>query len=415
MAKIFTALKSRLEGQNAKWLVLLIDLFMTGLSFVLSVAIVWQSNWRIGLKQTSLLMAVGGLTYGIFYLVFKPYRGIIRYVGLQDVTKIMQATFVSLLIFIFAIYVIDISFPKQHVIFVALHFLLTTNFLIFYRILYKKIYARSTEFSEDGKNYLIYGTEAAGKITAVALQAQGSKVVAFIEETSISKERRIEGIEVLPPSRITNDFLLKENVEEILISTQDIQIAELKTLVQKFEGLAVKLKLVPLLNDWIDDRLEATQIQEVHIEELLGRDIQLLEKDSLYEEVENKVVLVTGASGTTGWDMISHLIHYPFKKAILVDSDSSAMRELEQDCVELFGDKEADVEFLVADIEEKDVVDRIYNRFRPDLVYHAAAYNKMSMGDRPYGGIAVNIKGTNQLLALANRYGVEKLVMVEID
>lgn len=414
----FTILKERLQKQIPRWIVLLIDVHFSILSFVLSLAIVWQTEWRIELENSILIIGVGSLIYLISFLIFKPYAGIVRHTGIEDIIKILQATSVAFLFSIVAKYFLGIHYPEKSLTLLVLHFLFVSNIMIFSRILYKHIYSVLMKFDRSKKNFLIYGAGASGVLTCFALQTDEeneNKVVAFVDDNPKLHGNFVKGLNVMSPTEITKEWLAKENVDEIIISIQNIRLAKLNEIVQRFGKWPVKIKLVPLLKDWIDNKLEATQIQEVHIDDLLGRNPINLKEESIRNEVEGKVVLVTGAAGFNGIEFSENLLQYSFKKLILVDQMESALHELEQIWLNKNLLHNIDVEFINADILDDVIVDSVYNRFRPDLVYHANAYKKeLSVEEKPYEVIRANSKGTKHLLAAANRYGAEKVVIVLI-
>jgi len=415
---IFTALKNRLQNQTPRWFVFLIDIHFTAFSFILSLAIVWQSDWGVGLRSSAIVLSVVTLTYALSFLIFKSYSAIIRHTGLRDIVNVLKATSTALALLLIVLYFIHIPYPDKNFIMVVLHYFFTTTALIFLRILYKYMYARHVQPHKRKKHLLIYGAGSSGVITHNALTADGNMdnvVKAFIDDNVKLYRSRINGVKVIPPSDVTKEMIVKDKIEEIIVSIQNIAIEKLNKIVKNFEGFAVKLRLVPLLKDWIDGRLEATQIQEVHIENLLGRNPIDINKEAFRNEVKDKVVLVTGAAGLVGTEISSHLLNYACKKIILVDQVASDLKKLEESWMSSKIMKGVKVEFIPADIRVDYIVDSLYNRFRLDIVYHADAYNKvLVMEENPYNAITVNIKGTRHLVAAANRYGVEKLVMVAI-
>lgn len=418
MERFIPRLKYRLNNQTPRWVVWIIDVSLMALSFLLSLLIVWQSEWQIGFKKSAWVIGLGSLVYIGSFLIFKPYKGIVRHTGLEDIIKILLTSLISFIFSIVVFYLIGAPDPKQNLILLVLHFLIVSNLLIFSRILYKHFYSVLMQPKQRGKNFLIYGAGLSGVLTYFALQAnadQGNKVVAFVDDNPKLQGSRVKGLKVISPTQITQEWVTKEKIEEVIISIQDIRIADLNKIVKNFEGFAVKLRLVPLLKDWIDGRLEATQIQEVHIENLLGRNPIDINKEAFRNEVKDKVVLVTGAAGLVGTEISSHLLNYACKKIILVDQVASDLKKLEESWMSSKIMKGVKVEFIPADIRVDYIVDSLYNRFRPDIVYHADAYNKvLVMEENPYNAITVNIKGTRHLVAAASRYGVEKLVMVAI-
>lgn len=417
--KFSKAVKERLKKQTPRWFVFLVDIHSTIMSFIVALAIVWQSDWNIGLKNSAIIACVAFLVYPLSYLFFKTYMGIIRHTGLRDLVNVLKASSFALLLLLIVLYTIDSPYPKQSFTLVVLHYLLTTSFLVFLRILYKRIFLQFIQPHRDTSHLLIYGAGTSGIITFNALQADGhigNSVYAFIDDNPKLHRSRINGVKVISPEQVTKELIAKEEIEEIIISIQNIESAALNKIVALYEGFPVKLKIVPPVSNWIDGNLEAKQIQDIRIEDLLGRKTIHLEKDSIRKEVEGKVVLVTGAAGSIGSEISRQLLSYPCKKVVLLDQAESALYELQQTCSSSIKKNAIDVEFVIGDIRDYNRVDSVFRVFQPDIVFHAAAYKHVPlMEQNPYEAIGTNIKGTKHIVDASDRYATGKFVMISTD
>src|SRR5690554_3348133 len=151
MKRFSHALKNRLQKETPRWFVCLVDVSLTLLSFILALAIVWQSEWQDGFTNSALVMGVGSLLYFVSFLIFRPYRGLVEHTGLEDILKILQATFTALLFTVVGLYLVGAAYVNQNLILVVLHFLITSNLLIFSRILYKHLYTLLMQPVYSGK------------------------------------------------------------------------------------------------------------------------------------------------------------------------------------------------------------------------------------------------------------------------
>lgn len=417
--KISKAVKERLKKQTPRWFVFLVDIHSTVMSFIIALVIVWQSDWSIGLKNSAVIACIAFLVYPLSYLFFKTYMGIIRHTGLRDIVNVLKASSFALLLLLIALYTINSPYPKQSFTLVVLHYLMTTSSLVFLRILYKRIFSQFIQPHRDATHVLIYGAGTSGIITFNALQADGrigNTVYAFIDDNPKLHRSRINGIKVIAPQQVTKELIAKEEIEEIIISIQNIESAALNKIVGLYEGFPVKLKIVPPVSNWIDGNLEAKQIQDIRIEDLLGRKAIHLEKDSIRKEVEGKVVLVTGAAGSIGSEISRQLLNYPCKKVVLLDQAESALYELQQTCSSRIKKNAINVEFVIGDIRDYNRVDTVFRVFQPDIVFHAAAYKHVPlMEQNPYEAISTNIKGTKHIVDAADRYATGKFVMISTD
>lgn len=415
---VFMQLKERLKNQTPRWIVFIIDVHATVMALFLSLVIVWQSEWNIGLKGCAVIAGITLLVYPLSFLLFKTFKGIIRHTGLQDIVNVLTASAFALFLLLVGMYVFDFPHPKQSLILVVLHFLITITSLVFLRILYKHMFFQFVQPHSSAKRALIYGAGTSGLITYNALQTEGhmkNRVHAFVDDNPKLHNKRINGVKVIGPRQVTKEFLAKEMIEEIIISIQNISLPDLNKIVSTYEDFPVKLKIVPPVSNWINGNLEAKQIQDIRIEDLLGRKAIYLGKDSVRAEVEGKVILVTGAAGSIGSEISRQLFNYPCKKLILLDQAESALYDLQQSCCGIM-EKETDVVYVIGDIRDYNRVDTVFREFRPDIVFHAAAYKHVPlMEQNPYEAISTNIKGTKNIVDAADRYGTEKFVMISTD
>lgn len=421
--RLTRAFKDRLKKQTPRWIVFIIDLHFTVVSLFLTYAVIWQFDWREGVSSTYRLSLITIGIYLLSYLFFKTYRGIIRHTGLGDVVNVLKASTLAVIscltLFITLHFIADIPFLKRNFELLVVHFLITTSALTFLRILYKRLYLQFIQPHGRTRYLLIYGAGTSGIITYNALQTDGFKsnsILAFIDDNPKLQGSRINGVRVISPQQVTKEMLVREKIEEIIISIQNITSKDLNKIVEKYEGYPVKLKIVPPVSSWIEGDLQAQQIKEIRIEDLLGREPIRLEKNSIRREVEGKVVLVTGAAGSIGSEISRQLFNYPCKQVVLVDQAESALYELQQASSVVIRKKNANVEYVIGDIRDYQRVDTIFNAYRPDIVFHAAAYKHVPlMEQNPYEAVITNIKGTKHIVDASDRYQTGKFVMVSTD
>lgn len=413
------ALRHRLTKQTPRWFVFVIDVYFTAIAFMLAMGIIWQSEWKLGVDNSIIIAGITLLVYPFSYLFFKSYRGIIRHTGLQDIVNVLKACTLAALLLFACLNIIEVPDWKQNFLLVVIHFFITTTSLIFLRILYKRIYLQFVQPYRSVKHLLIYGAGTSGIITYNALDSEshvGNSVYAFIDDNPKLYNSRINGVKVIPPTSVTKELLIKEEIDEIIISIQNISSLDLSKIVERYEGFPVKLRIVPPVSSWIEGNLEAQQIKEVQIEDLLGRKPIRLEKATISREVEGKVVLVTGAAGSIGSEISRQLLSYSCKRLIFLDQAESDLYELQQTCMGKIKERELEVEFIIGDVRDYDRVDTVFDIFRPNIVFHAAAYKHVPlMEQNPYEAIITNIKGTKHLVDAADRYKTNKFVMISTD
>jgi len=176
---------------------------------------------------------------------------------------------------------------------------------------------------------------------------------------------------------------------------------------------SVTVKIVPAVDKWIDGKLHAGQIQHVKIEDLLERNPIKINNPTVSRYLKGKTVFVTGAAGSIGSEIARQVSDCTVKKLILIDQSESQLYDLQQ---EFILNKKNDINAEIADIRDKERVDRLFKKYQPEIIFHAAAYKHVPLMEaNPYEAVRVNVNGTKILSDLALEYGVEKFVMISTD
>lgn len=356
----------------------------------------------------------------VAFLATSSYKGIVRHTGFKDILSVLRANvLLAVLLGFFSLMVSKASPSSVYIIntpTIIIHFLLNTMALIFLRILYKNLYDYYVVGTRYTKRAMIYGAGDSGIITYKALkndERSRISIFGYLDDKKSKIGKRINGITVYDPKKVNAEFLNKHHINEIIISIQNIRPSRLREIVDSFTDSPVTLKIVPAVNKWLNGDLNAQQIKAVKIEDLLGRKPIKLDNPEIREEIRDKVVLVTGAAGSIGSEIARQLMAYPYKKLILVDQAESPLYDLQQTTQDIC---KGDCEFVMGDVRDPNRVDTIFRIFRPQIVFHAAAYKHVPlMEDNPYEAVHTNVKGTKIVADKAAQYEVEKFVMVSTD
>ena len=208
--------------------------------------------------------------------------------------------------------------------------------------------------SKIGKSsrILIYGAGDTGLITLAALENDSQKatsVIGFIEDNPQKIGKTIDGLKVYNSKHINNSFIEKHRVDEIIVSISSINKKRLSEISDALLPLDVKVKIVPNVNDWIDGKLQVSQIKQIQIEDLLERAPINVENQNIKKELQDKVILITGAAGSIGSEIVRQASYYPYQHLVLVDQAESALYDLQQ---ELLSKGISDFTPIVADIRD---------------------------------------------------------------
>ncbi|WP_341221442.1 nucleoside-diphosphate sugar epimerase/dehydratase [Polaribacter atrinae] len=409
-----------LNKYASKWLVLLIDISLVFISFFIAYFI--RFNVSFNFNISNLLNQIPFVLFFslLSFLTVGSYKGIIRHTGVRDAFNVFIASSLLCLLLLLAVTfnvffkVIDSFYiPKSIII---IHYLVITLVLILSRFIFKAFYEVLSTEIETIHNVLIYGAGDSGIIALNALNRDKKynyDVVGFIDDNKNKIGKKIDRVLIFNSNVINKKFIEKHSVDQVIISIQNIKPNRLLAITDKFINLDIDVKIVPPLSKWIDGDLNANQIRQINIEDLLDRAPIIIDNPVVQREVNNKVVLVSGAAGSIGSEISRQLSLYNCKMIILIDQAESPLYDLQQ---ELIQKGVTNFVAIVSDVRDRFKVERIFKKYKPQRVFHAAAYKHVPLMEKsPYEAIKVNVLGTKNLADLSNEYGIERFVMVSTD
>ena len=410
---------------SPRWLIFFIDIFIVIVS-ILS-AYLLRFNFEIEEGYLQSLRYVIPLIIGIRSIGFlfgKTYAGIIRYTSTKDAERIFLVTLFGSL-FILSIDIIsyytngyynNINYFLIPLSIIIIDFLVTTFLLITFRIIVKSLYFNLRLSKEERKNIIIYGSGELGLITKRALERDteiGYNTVAFLDDDKDSQKQRLENINIYHPKQF-NKIIERHNVSSLIFAKNGIPTDIKNSITDLCLSNNIQIKNIPKLDSWINGELSSKQIRSVKIEDLLQRDAIKLSEDSIRKEIISKTIMVTGAAGSIGSEIVKQLTKYSPSTIILYDQAESPLYDLELILVEEYHYLNAKI--IIGDVRNKERLDYILNRYKPSIVYHAAAYKHVPMMEKnPIEAITTNIFGTKNLSDLASKHGVKKFVFVSTD
>jgi FlaA1/EpsC-like NDP-sugar epimerase len=418
---MFSKLLIKISQKYAsKWLVLLFDVVIVLFTFLVSYFI--RHNFKIDFEIISVVKQLPIVAFAaiISFLLVGSHVGVVRYTGFRDVVNIViganiLATILLVTTFVSRKFTDNGIFEFSGSI-IYIHLLLNFLFLIGAKFFIKSVFRSLVRETLDLKHVLIYGAGTSGLITYDALTNDtktNNHVVGFIDDNTEKIGKKINLLPVYSLEDITKRTLDKNEIDEVIISIQSIEPKRLLEITTHLFSLNLKVKIVPPIQNWIDGDLSVGQIKDVKIEDLLGRaPIQIINPE-LEHEYENKTILITGAAGSIGSEIARKLTNYKCKKLILLDIAESPLYDLQQEFVLKGHDNFTPI---IADIKDQKRLDKIFEEFKPSIVFHAAAYKHVPlMESNPYEAVKVNICGTKNVANLSVVYGVNKFVLISTD
>ena len=403
-----------------RWIIFTIDLGISVFSLLLAYLLRFNFNIPPAYIETFVYIFPIMLSLRVAsFFIFKTYSGIIRYTSTIDMQRIfVVVTGVSILAATIngvSFYFVNQSFLIPFSV-VIIEYLCTMFLMIAFRITVKLIYFEFKNASKDKKRIVIYGAEDEGIVTKRTLERDEEhkyKVVAFIADKNTKIGKKIEGVTIHPIERL--EYLIEnQEIDEIIIAVNNLAKTRKQEIVERALTKNVKVLHVPPVKNWINDELSSNQIQEVKIEDLLGREPIHLDSINIKGQLSEKRVLITGAAGSIGAEIVRQVSHFFPSKLILLDQAESPLYEIENEIKEQFGENLCEI--VVADVANSSRMENVFNTFRPNVVYHCAAYKHVPiMEDNPSEAVLTNILGTKIMVDLSDKYEVDSFVMVSTD
>ena len=403
-----------------RWIILLLDLFIFFIS--LTLAFILRLNLEINeipveLYLTSLWVYLGCNLVAIF--LTRSYAGIIRYTGLQDGLRIFLSASLGVA-FTFTAGFLSTYFLDQVVMsFSALgiSYFISLILLFAYRLSVKYIFSYYSDVTRKNTKVLIYGAGRSGIITKGLIDNDNRstvKVVGFLEDDPRKVGKQIGGVPIYHAIKDLKRLVEEFDVTEVIIAIQNLTQERKNNFVDACLPLGLKIRYVPDANRWIKGEFKLTQLRDIRIEDLLGRDAIHLETTNLTDQLFEKVVLITGAAGSIGSEIVRQVLRYSPATIVLVDQAESDLYDLQQDL--FLVPKNSYLVPIVADVTNKLRLRQIFEKYHPSVVYHAAAYKHVPMMEQyPVEAVLTNVLGTQHVADLAVEFNTEKFVLVSTD
>lgn len=408
----------------SRWLVLVFDSLIVIFSF--SIATLLRMNFQLLDIDFSVfasqLIFVLGLRL-LAFLYFQSYAGIIRHTSIEDAILILKAVFAGTFGAALTSGVIRNTLGFEHVFnlsasILIIDFFICLFWMVILRFFVKSFYESFINQFKPTIGVLIYGAGYTGMLTKNVFQTDRStnyKILGFIDDNESKIGKTIEGIKVYSLPEVLDKFVGSNEGLEVIMAINNMSAKSKRKISDIFLDRGVVVKALPPVDKWVEGEFAMNQIHNVKIEDLLGREVIQMNNKRIGEEISGKVILVTGAAGSIGSEIVRQLIAYFPAKLVLVDQAESALYDLEY---ELAGKVPTNVQLIVnvADVSDTRRVSKIFKNHRPDIIFHAAAYKHVPlMENNPYEAIKTNVIGTRILAELAAEVGVDKFVMVSTD
>ena len=402
-----------------RWIIFLLDIGVTCFSFLL--AFIIKQNLELTGLQWDPITNTFVLLLIVNVLVFasvKTYSGIVRYTGLQDAVRIA----ISIVMSSALLFLVSKASSKYSNVFILdnVVIILYASFsflsLISYRILVKFLFSYAKNYKMKKKTVVIFGAGEAGVATKRVLEHDTNNnihLLAFIDDDRKKTKKVLDGVPIVSFADF-EEMVQSNEVDELVIASFTIPTKRKNEVVDFCLNHDILVLNVPPYNKWNEGKFNSKQLQNIKIEDLLERDPIVINNNQIRNQIKGKRVLVTGAAGSIGSEIVRQLLPYHPELIILCDQAETPLHSLELELQE----RKTNVNCIpyLADITNEQRMEDMFNQFKPQYVYHAAAYKHVPMMELcPSEAVKNNVLGTKHMADLSVKHYVERFVMVSTD
>ncbi|MDP3444978.1 MAG: polysaccharide biosynthesis protein, partial [Ignavibacteria bacterium] len=353
----------------------------------------------------------------IFYTSLGLYNSLWRYVSIDELFKLILATTISSVI----IYIFNVNFDfiiPRSIIFIDLiiSIFLTGGFRLSYRVV-RRAYQSINRVEDNLQRVMIIGAGDAGSMIVRELKNHANmqyRPVVIVDDDLLKNNSTIFGVPIRNGMKKIPEFVKEYNVNEIIVAIPSLNKEKLAEIVKIAQTTHCKVKTLPGISEIIDNKVSLSNIREVSIEDLLGREEIKLKIEEISSYLENKVVLVTGAGGSIGSELCRQIVKFKPTKIVLLDIYENNVYELQQELLHLY--KGLDLDVVIASVRDKERILDIFRYYKPEIVFHAAAHKHVPlMESNPQEAIKNNIFGTLKVALCAHETNVKRFVLISTD
>lgn len=386
------------------------------ISVLVSMILTWKYQ-NLDISTIMLSIIIYMLIHTVSFKLFKCYSSLWRYAGEEELVSILLACLVYVIPVYIAHRLIGIDYS-------ILFYVVSTILIIGYTGGLRLVYRTGRRFktrmivSQDSQRVLVVGAGSAGQMIINELKEnpQLKKVPVGIIDDDINKIGRvIHNVKILGNTSQVKEIVEKENVDEIILAMANVDKARKSEIINICKETKCKLKTIPGIYEIIDGKVDIKKIRDVDIEDLLGREPIKVNMEEMSGYIEERTVLVTGGGGSIGSELCRQIASFNPKHLIIVDNYENNAYAIQQELIRRYEGK-LNLSTIIASIREYKRMDEIFNEYKPDVVFHAAAHKHVPlMENSPSEAIKNNIFGTLNVARLADTYKVKRMVLISTD
>lgn len=397
------------------FLFMLSDFILLALSFLLGLYFRFNGNipWELNKEWFRFIVLFIGIKLIIYYLA-QLYHILWKFAGMRDLWRII-ITNVAASILVFGLNRFLVTGIPRSIF--SIIFILDTLFIGGSRMLFRTISGAKNSSSGPIRRTMIIGAGEAGNMVVEELrrhQSLGLYPVLFVDDDPTKQHKTVNGVPVLGNRYDIPHLVEQYDIKQIIYALPSAKNEERLAILKLANQTKAKIQLVPGLYELIDGKVDINNLREVEVEDLLGRNTVEFDNRYLKDFIEDKVVMVTGAGGSIGSELARQIAKYRPKQLILLDIYENNVYDVQIELTRRH--PELNLKVLIESIRDEKRIDRVMNRYRPEILFHAAAHKHVPlMENNPFSAVLNNVFGTRNVIGAAGKYGVKKFVQISTD
>ncbi|AOW08139.1 polysaccharide biosynthesis protein [Flavobacterium gilvum] len=405
-----------------RWIIIMIDFSVLIVAFFFTMLIFRGTGLRYINTTSDVLFVCSFFGINIFFFwLFRTYSGIIRHSSYIDAVKLLFSQMSVLMVFLIFNFTYELLYNERVFLTTALFINVVLSFcgLFLYRVVVKQTF--ELYLSDKSANKLIrtviYGTDANAISVANALKFETPtrfKIVGFVDRNNQNASKRMLDLPILVQKKKLPSLMRSVGAEAVIMADKSLGKDEQLVIVDQCLEFNYRVYTVPLISDWENQREISQKVKNIEIEDLLERKPIVLDNKSISKQLKDKTVLISGAAGSIGSEIVRQVLTFNPHKVIILDQAETPLHHLSLELEK--SHPKSKIHNVIADIRNKEAMKKVFKLYRPQVVYHAAAYKHVPlMEENPSQAILTNIEGTKHLADLSCEYEVTKFVMVSTD
>jgi FlaA1/EpsC-like NDP-sugar epimerase len=405
-----------------RWIIIMIDFSVLIVSFFFTLLIFRGTGLKYIITTHDVLFICSFFGVNIFFFwLFRTYSGIIRHSSYIDAVKLLFSQMSVLIVFLFFNFSYELLYNERAFLTTALFINVVLSFcgLFLYRVVVKQTF--ELYFSEKSPTKLIraiiYGTDANAISVANALKFETPtrfKIVGFVDRNNQNASKRMLDLPILVQKKKLPSLMRSVGAEAVIIADKSLGKEEQLIIVDQCLEFNYRVYTVPLISDWENQKEISQKVKNIQIEDLLERKPIVLDNKSISRQLKDKTVLISGAAGSIGSEIVRQVLSFNPKRVIILDQAETPLHHLSLELQK--NNYSSKIHNVIADVRNYEAMSKVFKLYKPQVVFHAAAYKHVPlMEENPSQAILTNIEGTKNLADLACEHNVIKFVMVSTD